>query len=369
MELDDETKIDLMEAFQDLHEEVEACLLLLIESPTDAAIHRLFRAIHSVKGNAGILQVQAIVEFSHTVEEVAGALRDKRFTLTDSIAEVLLIAMDRLGDQHKKELFGKQFDYLRIDELMLLYHSLSIAEESEADGIAHQILQFLGAGIIENDIDLFTADVRPTPPPQKTTLSAEEEEQALSDLMFFQELGLQLDNQTEALAGRSIQLFDWAMKMNQLSSSMIDEKQLSAAIYLHDIGMSFLPKELWDAKLDASPKGLGQLVQHPHWGYNYLIRVPGWEEAATIILQHHEHVNGAGYPNGLKGDQIHDGAKILAILDSFFLLTKGRVDQSLRQSTIRAISSVNARIDTEFEGMWVQCFNHVLRSELKAGNI
>jgi HD-GYP domain-containing protein (c-di-GMP phosphodiesterase class II) len=133
--------------------------------------------------------------------------------------------------------------------------------------------------------------------------------------------------------------------------------------------MSFLPLNLWSRKLDATQNELEELKYHTQWGYNYLVRIPGWEEAATIIHQHHEHVNGAGYPDGLKGDEIHDGAKILAILDTFFLLTNGRVDQSLRQSTVRAISAVNARVDTEFEGMWVQCFNHMIRGELKAGHI
>lgn len=369
MELDEESRKDLMEAFDELHVEVETCLAKLQSDWTEADIHQLFRSIHNVKGNAGIMQVGLIVEFTHEVEEVAGALRRRQFELSNALVEALLIAMDRLHDLHQQELFGRRFDHLRIDELKTLYHALSLATADEAEGIAEQILQFLGAGVVDAGVDLFEQKPASAELVVHLDPSCDESERLQRDLAFFQELALQLDNQAEHWAGRSIQLFDWAMKMNEIAGSPVDSQQFAAAIYLHDIGMTLMPQSFWHQKLDLDNEERDAIQRHPDWGYQYLVRIPGWEEAATIILEHHECVDGSGYPNGLSGEQIHPGAKILAILDTFFFLTNGRVDSSLRRSTVRAVSAINARIDTVFEGLWVQCFNHMIRKELRAGNI
>ncbi len=369
MELDDESRSDLMDAFIDLQGEVETCLARLSDTQDDAQLHSLFRAVHNIKGNAGIMGLTRIVEFTHEVEEVVGAIRQKRYGLSEPLAETLFLAMDRLHDLHQQELYGKKFDYLRIEELTVLYRAMSCAESSEAEGIALQILQILGAGVVDADVDLFATEVEPTTEFIESLGIEGCEERVFADLGFFQELALQLDNQIVGWEGRSIQLFDWAMKMNKLANNPVDEHQFAAAIYMHDIGMSLLPRELWEKKRDLSPGELSLVTHHPAWGYGLLARMSGWEEAATIIYHHRECVDGSGYPNGLRGDQIHPGAKILSILDSFFFLTKGRVDSSARRSTVRAVSTINARINTEFEGMWVQCFNHMIRKELKAGNV
>lgn len=369
MDIDDEGRKDLMEAFLDLQTEAETCIIELMAQWNIQQVHSLFRAIHNIKGNAGLMGVSAIVDFTHEVEEVAGALRQGKYKLSEPVAETLLLALDRLHDLHQQELYGKKFDYLRMDELRVLYRAMATATEQEADGIARQILHILGAGISEDDIDLFQVSQHSQPKVIEWLDEESKEEKLRQDLSFFQELALQIDNQLPSWEGRSIQLFDWAMKMNRLAGTPIDELQFAAAVYLHDLGMTLMPSELWRKKLDLNPKTCQPLALHPDWGYNYLVRIPGWEEAATIIHHHHECIDGSGYPAGLKENQIHAGAKILAILDTFFFLTNGRVDSSLRRSTMRAVSAINARVDTEFEGMWVQCFNHMIRKELKAGNV
>lgn len=369
MELNDENCKDLMEAFQDLQGEVEETLLRLIKNFNTDDVNCLFRAIHNIKGNAGIMGLEVIVGFTHEVEEVAGALRQGKYGLTESIGETLLLAMDRLHDLHQQEIFGKKFDYLRIDELSLLYRSMADADALEADNIAVQILKFLGAGLPGTDVDLFAHGSEPARVEVEALPPESAEDKQLHDLFFFQEFALQLDTQIEGWDGRSIQLFEWAMKMNKLAGAVVNENQLAAAVYIHNLGIALTPRKFWEGKLDFSPEELECVRNHPNWGYNFLVRIPGWEEAATIVHHHREAIDGSGYPNGLVGAEIHAGAKILSILDAFFFLTKGRVDSSARLSTVRAVSTINARIDTQFEGMWVQCFNHMIRKELQAGNV
>ena len=371
--LDDESKKDLLEAFEDLHAEVEACLIssLAGAAPTGggAMLNRLFRAIHNVKGNAGLMGVQPVVDFAHVIEEVAESLRSGKFPLSEKVAETLLIGMDRLRDIHEQELLDKRFDNLSIDELKLRYHTLALANEGNAVEIALSTLQFLGAGVADEGAVLSASPIVNCDQHIHQLELCSETDLKVRDLTFFQLTALALDNIEPSYFGRSIQLYDWAMKMNEISGRQVDSKQFAAAIYLHDLGMMFAPSETRSNRLPANVINCDAVQSHSDWGYQYLVRMPGWEEAATIIKEHHECVDGSGYPNGLTGEEIHPGAKILKILDSFFALTNGSVDAERRSSTVRAVSAINARIDTEFEGLWVQCFNHMIRKELRLGYI
>ena len=367
MDLDEETKLELMDAFSDLYTEAEENLTKLCIGFHKATVDALFRAIHNIKGNAGIMGLNVIVAFTHEVEEVVGALRRQKYSITPAIADTLLIALDRLNDLHHQELFGKHFDHLRIDELIVLYRALSQADAQEVESIAQQTLEFLGAGVSGVNVDIF-ADVESEEISTPQSVEAQDP-QIQEDLIFFQEIALQIDNLRDGWQGRSLQFFDWAMQMNMIAGLPVNELQLSAAIYMHDVGMTLMPSEFWDKKLELNPKDVESVRRHPDWGYQWLSRLPQWQEAAEITSQHHEKVDGTGYPHGISGDQIHPGAKILSILDTFFFLTKGRVDSSVRRSTVRALSAINARIDSDFDGMWVQCFNYLMRKELQAGSI
>jgi HD-GYP domain-containing protein (c-di-GMP phosphodiesterase class II) len=63
---------------------------------------------------------------------------------------------------------------------------------------------------------------------------------------------------------------------------------------------------------------------HPRLGYNILHKIEFLEEAAQIVLHHHERLNGAGYPDGLKGDQISLGSRIFAVADTVDAMTTER---------------------------------------------
>ena len=375
--MDDESKSDLLEAFLDLQAEIEACILKLQQGDDEdnKEIHSLFRAIHNIKGNAGIMGLQSIVDFAHQVEDVAGALRQGNFAMSAPIAESFMLAMDRLHDLHQMELYGEKFEHVGIDELKAKYYTLARASQEDADELAEDIVcdvnGFQPRFGLPDEVPaagtMFDTDNSENSAPPDSNHSVDTKR---ADLFFFQELALQLDNLVEEWENRSIQLFDWAMKMNNLAGQPIDELQFAAAIYMHDIGLGLIPRDqlLNHPNIEPSEDDVA-LRSHPSWAYNILSRMKGWEEAALIVLQHHERIDGSGYPSGLVGEQIHDGAKILGILDTFFSLTKGFVSHESRNTTVNALNTINQYTDTKFEGMWVQCFNHVLRKELKAGNI
>ena len=95
----DQLKLTFFEECSELLQQSEAGLTDIKEGHnTDDAINSVFRAVHSVKGGAGIFGFEALVEFAHVLETVLDSLRRGSMTATADILDVLLAAGDVLSD-------------------------------------------------------------------------------------------------------------------------------------------------------------------------------------------------------------------------------------------------------------------------------
>ncbi len=90
---------------------------------------------------------------------------------------------------------------------------------------------------------------------------------------------------------------------------------LRVAGFLHDVGKIGVPAELLARPGKLSPAELALIKEHPKAGYEVLRNVAFPWPVAIITLQHHERMNGSGYPDGLKGDAILPEARIMAVAD------------------------------------------------------
>jgi PAS domain S-box-containing protein len=90
---------------------------------------------------------------------------------------------------------------------------------------------------------------------------------------------------------------------------------LRVAGYLHDIGAIGIPAEILSKPGKLKPIELDLVKTHSRAGYDVLKDVEFPWPVADIVLQHHERMDGSGYPQGLKGEQILLEARILAIAD------------------------------------------------------
>ena len=90
---------------------------------------------------------------------------------------------------------------------------------------------------------------------------------------------------------------------------------LRIAGMLHDLGKFAIPSDLLSKPGKLTPQEFALIKTHPQVAYNILepITLPG--NTAQIILQHHERLNGSGYPQGLKGEAILLEAMILGVAD------------------------------------------------------
>jgi putative nucleotidyltransferase with HDIG domain len=94
---------------------------------------------------------------------------------------------------------------------------------------------------------------------------------------------------------------------------------------LHDIGKSRIDPRILSKKGPLDEDEWNLVKKHPEWGVDLLREAEGISDAArTICLQHHEKLDGTGYPYGLTRDHIHPFARISCIADAFDALTSNR---------------------------------------------
>jgi HD-GYP domain-containing protein (c-di-GMP phosphodiesterase class II) len=101
-------------------------------------------------------------------------------------------------------------------------------------------------------------------------------------------------------------------------------KGILVAGYLHDIGKLQIDSAILDKEGRLTAEEMEAVRQHPVLGVDHLIRFElPWEVEATV-RGHHERYDGTGYPDGLAGEDIPLGARILLVADVFDALTTAR---------------------------------------------
>lgn len=130
---------------------------------------------------------------------------------------------------------------------------------------------------------------------------------------------------------------------------------LEMAAYLHDIGKIGIREAilLKPGKLDAEE--MGQMRHHPLIGANILKPVAFPWPIAPVVRHHHEHFDGAGYPAGLKGEEIPLLARILTVADAFEAMTADR-PYRLGRDHDEAIAELRRCADSHFDPRVVDAF-------------
>lgn len=98
-----------------------------------------------------------------------------------------------------------------------------------------------------------------------------------------------------------------------LSQNQIDGVRMAAMI--HDIGKNAIPGQILSKPAKLAKLEMEMIKEHPQLGYDILKGIEFPWPVAQMVLQHHERIDGSGYPQGLLGDEIYLGAKILSVAD------------------------------------------------------
>jgi len=127
------------------------------------------------------------------------------------------------------------------------------------------------------------------------------------------------------MAGHSRKVAEHARKLAK-DLGLRDETVQSVlfAGLLHDIGKIVLPDRLLNKAFNSmNAQDKKEYARHPVIGEGALINVESFQEVGQIIRSHHEHYDGSGYPDGLKGKEIPVGARVLAVVNDYYSIQDG----------------------------------------------
>jgi HD-GYP domain-containing protein (c-di-GMP phosphodiesterase class II) len=139
-----------------------------------------------------------------------------------------------------------------------------------------------------------------------------------------------------------------------------DLEQIAKAAILHDLGKRLIPARILTKPGKLDPEERAIIETHPQRGYEELCSRPDMSfEQLMIVYQHHERMDGSGYPVGLHGDEIHPWARMLAIVDVFDARTGTRPYR--RPATAQnAMDYICKRAGTLFDPEMAACWKSIM---------
>lgn len=137
--------------------------------------------------------------------------------------------------------------------------------------------------------------------------------------------------------------------------------KLETGALLHDIGKVAISNEILKKQGDLTPAEWDLIKTHPQLGAN-IANLCQLGDCVDAIRHHHEHYDGTGYPDGLKGEDIPFGARILAIADAFAAMTSERAySNSLTRES--ALKEIRAGSGKQFDPHLAEVFISIFKDE------
>ncbi len=146
----------------------------------------------------------------------------------------------------------------------------------------------------------------------------------------------------------------------QLSSKEMNE--LSLLTLLHDIGKLCINPNILQKPGSLTSVEWEEMKLHTELGCRIVQTIPGLARVADLILSHHEHWDGNGYPRGLKGEEIPLQCRILAVADAFDAMTNDRVYRKAMNRE-EAILEIERNAGTQFDPEITSLFIKIIMDE------
>jgi chemotaxis protein histidine kinase CheA len=354
-ELEDDILHDLIEEINELYEASEQTLIELELTPKDNELQRvLFRSVHTIKGDLGLVSFTPMINVLQHLEDLLDLLRKGEIDYTSNMSDLVLLLMDKVKVFVESCVKSGQAEY--DSEL----NNAVIEIISEIDGTnqpRHEGLLAKAVNLIDPSRQLHQDDA----PAQnivnlaRTGIPKNLRPEQQVDLLFFRELMKPIEKRAGYVEGRGDRIAKLAFYINALNDKPIDKAQLAVACYVHDFGISFMPAEVVNKETELTRLEQNLLRSHVYKSARLLENLSIWDEARKMVMQHHELMDGTGYPMGLKNNEICDGAKLLAILDKYDGLINPTEYE--KQSKKDAVITINKEFKGKLSGHWLRLFN------------
>lgn len=356
------------ETFMAANQEIEQSLLMLDLDNNDAnCIADLANAINAVHAALHQINRHELCELTQALINLLWAIKAKEIRFETILSDIILLAVDDVKTIVEAMLESKErcVLYDRLPQVCHAIDQIINVDDMYLDGVTKDALLLL-----DPTMEIIEPSISSTDSILNLFKSSEPDEEELvaygveenEDFVFFRVLCEPLETRANYWRGRSQRMLRLALKMNDQAGRPVDPTQLAAAVYIHDVGMALLPLEVINNSGKLEKEDLKLVKEHPRISYELLRYMKMWSPAAEIVLQHHERVDGTGYPGGLKDSDICEGAKILAIVDAIDARTNERVHSSLlKRPLLRAAMEIGKYSGNQFSPYWVDIFKDIFQ--------
>ena len=179
-----------------------------------------------------------------------------------------------------------------------------------------------------------------------------------------------VDNMLNTLAAKSAESKEHARRMTELvlklgeridlTNEQLDRLSLLAS--LHDIGKTKISEDILTKPGELTEEEWDIIKEHPEKGHTILTATDNFAHIAKEVLYHHEHWDGTGYPEGLKGKEIPLLSRVLAIADAYDVMTAGRPYQEA-VCKAEALQEIEDCAGSQFDPELAKEFVEMIRKE------
>ncbi len=368
-ELEEDILTDLMEEINELYEASEQTLIELELRPEDNELQRaLFRSIHTIKGDLGLVNFGPMIPLLQHVEDLLDYLRKGEVNYTSTMSDLVLLTMDRVKNFVLDVMNKGSADY---DDDLHSQLVMAISKVQPTNQTDHERLLADAVLLLNPDLDISlqqkqgqanaTGGSVPPATLANTGIPKELSAEKHMDMLFFREMMKTIEHRSNYWGGRGDRIAKLALYINHLAGSPIDDDQMAVACYVHDFGMAFMPLPILNKTDPYTENEFNLMRSHVYKSARLLEHLDQWDHARKIVMQHHERPDGSGYPLGLKEDDICAGARLLAILDTYDALTHSRAhNKQPPMSKKEAVIDMNRQAKGQFSAEWMRHFNHAM---------
>src|SRR3989440_11616652 len=197
----------------------------------------------------------------------------------------------------------------------------------------------------------------------------------VQEIPFFSELRHEFSeicsSFTSAMKAKDVELYQHSLRVQSLALTFTTVLQLpkaealtiGLAAFLHDLGKMHISETILHKASGLTQQEFESMQAHPAYGAHMLNQFKLIQHVVPSVYHHHERLDGTGYPDGRRGAAIPLGARIIAIVDAFEVMTSRRSYQKSRTAQ-QACEELYEHAGTQFDAELVELFCHSFNLDL-----
>ena len=174
---------------------------------------------------------------------------------------------------------------------------------------------------------------------------------------------------TTAMQAKDMELYQHSLRVQSLTlaftTSVLHLPEAEAltiglAALFHDLGKVHISENILHKASGLTQQEFESMQEHPAYGAHMLNQFKLIQHIVPLVYHHHERLDGRGYPDGIRGAAIPLGARIIAIVDAFEVMTAGRTYQksrTLQQACEELYEHAGTQFDAELVALFCTSFH------------